>query len=163
MRRGMSRRALVSTIVLAIALAVAPAHAGKKSVVSARIGGKKLAGSGRLAFASYNAPILIVSGTVRRGRTVRTIALGCILLPPPTQFPYQCDGNSNYQEVVTKRPPVVKGWGTVHGMHLTIERFDATRVVGSFAGAYDFGNANNGQSLAPISVEGGRFDVAFRH
>lgn len=162
-RRMRIRQLIAAALAAALALALpAAAHAGRKSTLTARVGGKKFTSSGRIVYASYKPPFFLVSGTVRKGTTVLTIALACLIFELPTQFPFQCEGNSNFQEVST-RPARAKGWGTTNGMHLTLDQLDGSRARGTFSVAYDFSTVSSGPPPPLIAVQNGKFDAVVRH
>lgn len=160
-RSGRLVAAFLGALLLAAPLA-GEAQAGRKPTVSARINGKQLKASGRRAFASYGDLILLISGTNPKRPAVRTIAFGCAPVDlAAVTFPYTCAGGGTYQEVRT-RPTSARGWGTVHGLHVTIEEFSGTRIRGTFSGTFESGNQNGTQPLPPIAVENGTFNVPMR-
>ena len=139
------------------------AAAGKRSMVSARINGKRFKStSRRLTFGTYGDFILLVVGS-KAGRSVRSLGVGCVPVDLATAaLPLTCTGNGTYQEVRIGRRPSAKAWGTVNGLQVTIESFDGARARGTFSGTFDFGNENGASPLGPIPVEDGRFDVKLR-
>jgi hypothetical protein len=164
----MSWSARIATIGLVSCLAtgglIRQADAGTGSIVSARIDGKRFKStSRRLTFGQYGSFSLLVFGSKRVGRSVRSMGFGCVPIDLATAtLPLTCNGNGNYQDVHAGHRPSAKGWGTVGGLRVTIEGFDGSRVRGTFSGTFDFGNENGTRALAPIAVEDGRFDVKLR-
>ena len=93
---------------------------------------------------------------------MRTLVAACVPIDLATiTVPYvrASGAGGNYQEVRFKRTPSAKGWGSVHGLQMTIDYWDGVRLKGHFAGTFEFGNENGAKALGPLPVDEGRFAV----